>query len=170
MKAKAKTTQVKPHAVAPRRRAAKARRYLAGRYPILAPVSPELGAEIEQKTEWYRLTKRSQQTAFIKRMCRQIAGAFKPDKIILFGSRAYGKPREDSDIDLLVIMPYAGSHAAQAVKILRHLDVLAPIDLLVRTAKEVRERIEMEDDFIEEIVRRGKVMYEANHERVDQQG
>ncbi len=103
-------------------------------------------------------------------MCRQIAGAFKPDKIILFGSRAYGKPREDSDIDLLVIMPYAGSHAAQAVKILRHLDVLAPIDLLVRTAKEVRERIEMEDDFIEEIVRRGKVMYEANHERVDQQG
>jgi len=122
-----------------------------------------LAKQIAHQTEWYRLRKRAQQTTYIKRLVRQIVEAFHPDKIILFGSRAYGKPRKDSDIDLLVIMPYEGSHAAQAVRILHHLGVLAPIDLLVRTAEEVRERIEIEDDFMEEIVERGKVMYEADH-------
>jgi uncharacterized protein len=126
-------------------------------------VAPELGAAIERKTEWCRLTSRSQQTAFIKRLCRRIAEAFQPDKIILFGSRAYGKPRLDSDIDLLVVMPYEGSSRAQAARISRHLDILVSLDLLVRTADEVRERIGMEDDFMREIIERGKVMYEANH-------
>jgi len=126
--------------------------------------------EIARMTEWYRLDKRAQQMAYIKRLCQRIVEAFHPEKIILFGSRAYGKPREDSDIDLLVIMPYEGSSRAQAVRILHHLGVLAPIDLLVRTAEEVRERIEIEDDFTEEIVERGKVMYEADHRRVDKQG
>ncbi len=163
MKARANTIQAKPHVVAPRQRAAKMRRYLAGRNPIRGPVSPELGAAIEQKTEWFRLTKRSQQTAFIKRLCRKIADAFQPDKIILFGSRAYGKPSLDSDIDLLVIMPYEGSSRAQAARISRHLDMLVSLDLLVRTAEEVRERLEMEDDFMQEIIETGKVMYEANH-------
>jgi predicted nucleotidyltransferase len=129
-----------------------------------------LSEEIAEKTEWYRLNKRSQQMAYIKRLCRKIVEAFHPDKIILFGSRAYGKPREDSDIDLLVVMPYKGDPAMTAVKILNHLDVLAPIDLLVRTAKEIRKRIEIEDDFIQEIVERGKVMYEANHSRLGQKG
>lgn len=122
-----------------------------------------LPEEIAEKTEWYRLDKRGQQMAYIKRLCQRIVEAFHPEKVILFGSRAYGKPREDSDIDLLVIMPYKGDDAMTAVKILNHLDVLAPIDLLVRSPKEVRERIKMEDDFMEEIVERGKVMYEANH-------
>lgn len=117
-----------------------------------------LSEEIAEKTEWYRLDKRSQQMAYIKRLCRRIVEAFHPGKIILFGSRAYGKPREDSDIDLLVVMPYKGDDAMMAVKILNHLNVLAPIDLLVRTAEEVRERIEIEDDFMQEIVERGKVM------------
>ncbi len=129
-----------------------------------------LSEEIAEKTEWYRLNKHSQQMAYIKRLCRRIVEAFHPEKIILFGSRAYGKPREDSDIDLLVIMPYEGSSRAQGVRILHHLGVLAPIDLLVRTAEEVRERIGIGDDFIEEIVERGKVMYEANHARVGRQG
>ncbi len=129
-----------------------------------------LSEEIAEKTEWYRLNKRGQQMAYIKRLCWRIVEAFHPGKIILFGSWAYGKPREDSDIDLLVIMPYEGSSRAQAVRILHHLGVLAPIDLLVRTAEEVRERIEIEDDFIEEIVERGRVMYEADHKRVGRQG
>ncbi len=40
----------------------------------------------------------------------------------------------------------------------------------VRTKDEIRERIKIEDDFIQEIVERGKVMYEANHTRVGQEG
>jgi len=122
-----------------------------------------LSEDIARMTEWYELDKRSQQLAYIKRLCRRIVEAFHPDKIILFGSRAYGKPREDSDIDLLVIMPYKGDPAMTAARILQHLGVLAPIDMLVRTAEEIRERIEIEDDFMQEIVERGKVMYEANH-------
>jgi len=113
------------------------------------------------KTEWYRLDKRVQQSAYIKRLCRRIVEAFNPEKIILFGSRAYGKPREDSDIDLLVVMPYEGDDAMTAVRILNHLDVLAPIDLLVRSPAEISERIKIGDRFMREIVERGKVMYEA---------
>jgi uncharacterized protein len=128
-----------------------------------------LSEEIATKTEWYRLEKHAQQSAYIKRLCQRIAEAFHPEKIILFGSRAYGKPQEDSDIDLLIIMPYEGSHRAAAVRIRNHLDVLAPMDILVRTPEEVQERIEMGDQFMREIVTRGKVIYEANHTGVDRQ-
>lgn len=126
-----------------------------------------LSDEIAEKTEWYRLDKRSQQMAYIKRLCRRIVDAFHPEKIILFGSRAYGKPREDSDIDLLVVMPYEGSHLAQAARILRHLGVLAPIEMLVRSPDEIHERIEIGDRFMQEIAERGKVMYEAAHAGMD---
>ncbi len=126
-----------------------------------------LSEEFAGMTEWYRLDKRAQQMAYIKRLCRRIVEAFHPEKIILFGSRAYGKPREDSDIDLLVVMPYKGDDAMTAVKILNHLNVLAPIDLLVRSPEEVRERINIGDRFMREIVERGKVMYEAAYAGVD---
>lgn len=123
---------------------------------------------MNSKTEWYRLgeSTRSKRN-YIKRLCRQIGDAFLPERIILFGSQAYGKPTEDSDIDLLIVMPYEGSHAAQAIRILNHLNVLAPIDLLVRSPEEVHERIEIGDSFMREIVGQGKVMYEATHARLD---
>jgi predicted nucleotidyltransferase len=167
-KAKATRTPANGHTTRPD--ASGTGRPMAGKFPILVEVDPELGARITQITEWYRLEKRSQQTAYIKRLVRQIVEGFHPDKIILFGSRAYGKPREDSDIDLLVIRPYDGNHAKEAIQILNHLDVLAPIDLLVRSPEEIRERIEIGDQFIREIVGRGKVLYEANHARVGRQG
>src|SRR5437667_1072159 len=55
--------------------------------------------------------------AVIRRFARRIAEEFHPDKIILFGSYAYGTPNEDSDVDLLVVMPTRSEHA-QAVRIL----------------------------------------------------
>jgi predicted nucleotidyltransferase len=123
---------------------------------------------MNSKTEWYRLgqSTRSKRN-YIKRLCQQIGSAFLPERIILFGSQAYGKPTEDSDIDLLIVMPYEGSHAAQAIRILNHLNVLAPIDLLVRSPEEVHERIEIGDSFMREIVGQGKVMYEATNARLD---
>jgi predicted nucleotidyltransferase len=66
----------------------------------------------------------------IKRYARAIADEFKPDKIILFGSHAYGTPKEDSDVDLLVVMPARDRHA-QAVRILMRLAAPFPIDLIV---------------------------------------
>ena len=106
----------------------------------------------------------------IKRLCDQIAREFHPQKIILFGSHAYGKPEWDSDVDLLVIMPFRGRHTRQSIKIRSRIETPLAVDLLVRTPEEISKRVEMEDFFIREILERGKVMYEANHQGVDRKG
>src|SRR5438132_14271332 len=77
----------------------------------------------------------------IRRYARAIAERFQPDKIILFGSYAYGTPHEDSDVDLLVIMPTWNQHS-QAVQIRCALAAPFPMDLLVRTPKEMKWRLE----------------------------
>lgn len=103
----------------------------------------------------------------IDRLCSAIALKFHPDKIILFGSHAYGSPRAESDVDLLIVMPYEGSPFKQAGVIINHLINtvgILPMDVLVRTSKEVQARIRMGDRFISEIIKRGRVMYEANHQ------
>lgn len=103
----------------------------------------------------------------IKELCDQIVQEFHPQKIILFGSRAYGKPKPHSDVDLLVVMPYEGEYWRQLVKVIETLKTRLPLDLLLRTPKEIEERLEMGDFFIQEITERGKVMYEANHSGMD---
>ena len=75
----------------------------------------------------------------IRRFARQIAERFRPNRIILFGSHAYGKPTMESDIDLLVVMPYEGSPFRQAGEILKRLQVWMPVDLIVRSAKEIEQ-------------------------------
>src|SRR5437870_13892336 len=77
----------------------------------------------------------------IRRYARAIAEEFQPDRIILFGSYAYGTPHEDSDVDLLVVMPARDQHA-QAVRIRWRLAAPFPVDLLVRTPKEMAWRLE----------------------------
>ncbi len=108
----------------------------------------------------------SQRRKQIRLVCDAIAREFHPEKIVLFGSYPCGKPRPDSDVDLLVIMPFEGSPFRQASLILSHVvravGVL-PMDLLVRTSEQVGERLQMGDNFMREIVERGKVMYEADH-------
>src|SRR3954454_496161 len=105
----------------------------------------------------------------IRRFARQVAERFQPDKIILFGSYAYGTPHADSDVDLMVIMP-ARNELDQAVKICQAVDYQFPLDLLVRTPKNLAWRLEEGDSFLREIVGRGKVLYEKAHEGVGAQG
>jgi len=105
----------------------------------------------------------------IKSLCEQIAREFQPEKIILFGSHAYGKPEWDSDVDLLVIMPFKGTPHRQAVEIRSRIDAGMSLDLLVRTPQQVSQRLEMGDSFMREILERGKVIYEADHQGADQQ-
>ncbi len=112
-------------------------------------------------------SRRREVMAEIKQLSERIAAEFKPEKIILFGSYAYGLPREGSDIDLLVIMPYEGSRVDQSVKIHQTLNYAPSLDLLVRTPEEVQQRIEMGDSFMREIVERGKVLYAADHAGMD---
>lgn len=110
-----------------------------------------------------RSAKRRQQ---IELVCRAIAREFHPDKIVLFGSYAYGNPGPESDVDLLVVMPFDGSPFRQAAVILDHVVHavgVIPFDLLVRTAQQVQERIQMGDTFMRDVIERGRVMYEADH-------
>src|ERR1051325_3514009 len=77
----------------------------------------------------------------IRRYAREVAEHFAPDKIILFGSYAYGTPHEDSDVDLLVVMPARNQHD-QAVRILWRLAAPFRLDLIVRTPKQMAWRLE----------------------------
>jgi len=106
---------------------------------------------------------RAKRMAYIRKLCKRIAEAYQPEKIILFGSHAYGKPTPESDVDLLIVMDYEGRPIEQILKIQRELDIVTPVDLLVRTPKEVDERLQDGDMFIVDIMRRGKVMYEGEH-------
>ncbi len=103
----------------------------------------------------------------IKELCDQIVREFQPEKIILFGSRAYGKPKQHSDVDLLVVMSYEGEYHRQLIKMAETLRTRLPLDLLLRTPKEIKERLALGDFFIQEITERGKVLYEANHPAMD---
>jgi predicted nucleotidyltransferase len=101
----------------------------------------------------------------IRRFARAVAERFDPDKIILFGSYAYGTPDEDSDVDLLVVMP-ARNERAQATRIRLAVQRCFPMDLIVRTPENLRWRLEEGDSFLREIVSRGKVLYEKAHQGV----
>jgi predicted nucleotidyltransferase len=100
--------------------------------------------------------------AAIRRYARQVAERFRPNKIILFGSYAYGTPHEDSDVDLMVVMP-AANHVSQAVRIRLALPAPFPMDLLVRTPDDLRRGLKEEDWFVREVVEKGKVLYEAKN-------
>ena len=97
----------------------------------------------------------------IKRVCAQIAREFRPQRIILFGSYAYGKPTPDSDVDLLVVMPLAGRGMEKAVEISSRLEHRFPIDLLVRSPEEIRQRVKWNDFFLREATEKGVVMYDS---------
>lgn len=97
----------------------------------------------------------------IKSYCDAIAREFKPEKIILFGSYAYGTPTEDSDVDLMVVMPCKRRMLDQALAIRTKLNASFPMDLLVRTPKELAKRLSWNDSFISEVTQKGEVMYEA---------
>ena len=93
---------------------------------------------------------------------KKIGREFGAERVILFGSHAHGEVSEDSDVDLLIIGSYEGRSVDRSVEIRMKLRPRFPVDLLVRTAEKVRERIRMGDDFLREIVEEGKVLYEAD--------
>jgi len=105
----------------------------------------------------------------IRRYARAIAEAFHPEKIILFGSYAYGTPHDDSDVDILVVMP-TRSQPEQAVKIRLALRAPFPMDLLVRTPRTLQRRLADGDSFLREIVSKGKLLYEKIDTRVGAEG
>jgi predicted nucleotidyltransferase len=99
----------------------------------------------------------------IEALINRIVKLYKPEKVVLFGSYAYGKPSFDSDVDLLVVLDFAGKNALKSAEILNTTNPDFPVDLIVRTPEQVQERIELGDFFIKEIFDRGKVLYESTY-------
>ena len=99
----------------------------------------------------------------IKAYCQIVAREFRPLKIFLFGSYACGKPTRDSDVDLLVIMPFRGREVDQVVKIRSRVESPFPMDLIVKRPSEIKRRTIIDCCFTKEILTRGRVMYEAPH-------
>jgi uncharacterized protein len=107
----------------------------------------------------------------IRRFARQIAERFHPHKIILFGSYAYGKPHEESDVDLLVIMPTRNA-IDQAVRIDLAFERPFSLDVHVRTPFQMKQGLKEGDCdwFLREIMDKGRVLYEAPHSSMGDQG
>src|SRR5437667_5449488 len=95
----------------------------------------------------------------IRRFARQIAEQFHPEKIILFGSYAYGTPNNESDVDLLVIMP-ARNSIDQALRIDLAFEPPFSLDLIVRTPGQIVRGFKEDNWFLREIVEKGNVLYE----------
>ena len=96
----------------------------------------------------------------IQRIVREL----NPEKIVLFGSYAYGAPTRHSDVDLLVILDTKDSLKERSWAVSRLLLPRPfPVDILVKTPEEVEKALAAGDFFLQEILSRGKVLYERSH-------
>ena len=99
----------------------------------------------------------------IEDLAARIGREFHARKVVLFGSHASGAARRDSDVDLFVIMPFRGRRVDQSVAIRMKLRPSFPLDLVIRSPREVRERLKLGDSFIRQILETGKVLYESRN-------
>jgi len=100
----------------------------------------------------------------IQEIVEKLKKEYKPAKIILFGSYADGHPDQDSDIDFLIIKDTPErpiDRRVAASRIVSDPKRLIPFESLVLTPQEVRERLDSGDLFLKEILKKGKVLYEA---------
>jgi predicted nucleotidyltransferase len=102
--------------------------------------------------------------AKIQRDCDAIAREFKPRRIVVFGSYAYGRPTPDSDVDVMVVMPFSKKRRTRpSLAIRQRIAAGFPVDILVREPGEIARRLRRGDAFITDVLTRGEVMYEAEH-------
>lgn len=90
----------------------------------------------------------------------RIVAEFKPQRVILFGSHASGSPRPDSDVDLLVILPFKERPFQKSLEILNRTNPPFPVDLLARTAGDIWRRYRQGDPLVQDAIDRGQVLYE----------
>jgi predicted nucleotidyltransferase len=92
----------------------------------------------------------------------KIVREFHPQKVILFGSYATGNPREDSDVDLFILMDFEGNPIDKVLEIRDKVKIPFATDLIVRTPEVLKQRLEWHDFFLMDIVEKGKVLYESD--------
>jgi predicted nucleotidyltransferase len=103
----------------------------------------------------------------IRNVTRQIVQQFHPQKVILFGSYAYGQPTKDSDVDLLVVMDTDESPLHVAAKIAAAIEHPFPLDIVVRTPVEFASAVQRRGVFATEVATKGITLYEAGNAGVD---
>lgn len=93
---------------------------------------------------------------------RKIVAEYAPQKVILFGSYAYGEPNEDSDIDLLIIKDTDKrpmDRWLEVKRLLRDRNRTVSVSPLVYTRQEIENRLAVRDFFIQEVLEKGVVLY-----------
>jgi predicted nucleotidyltransferase len=94
---------------------------------------------------------------------------FNPERIVLFGSYANGTAKPDSDVDLLVVLPFEGKSFWKSLEIANLVDPPFAMDLLARRPDDTARRYALGDPLIKGALDQGKVLYERNSARVDSQ-
>ena len=120
----------------------------------------ELMRPSDRSRLWIVITQRQ-----IETYAEDVARQFRPLKIVLFGSYAYGNPTEDSDVDLMVVMPKDPSgvrNRDKAIAIDSAIPATFPLDLLVRNPEDIAWRLEEGDCFLQDVFSKGRVLYEAS--------
>ena len=100
--------------------------------------------------------------AEIKIVAERIAREFDPEKIILFGSHARGTAGPDSDVDLLLVVPFEGKPFWKSVEILNRVDAQFSLDLLARCPDDTASRYAQGDPLIHDAIDHGRVLYERS--------
>lgn len=98
----------------------------------------------------------------IRRIADKIKKEYNPEKIVIFGSYAWGKPTKDSDIDLFIIKETNEKPRDRRIKIREILDeenASVALGPMVYTPSEIKKRLMMGDDFIKKILNKGVVVY-----------
>ena len=99
--------------------------------------------------------------AIISTMVDRIVGQFGPSRVVVFGSQGRGTARDDSDVDLLVVMPTGTDRHLAAVEIHRALgDLPVAKDIVVTTPEEVSRRGHIGGGALSAALREGKTVYE----------
>ena len=103
----------------------------------------------------------------IQALADEIAAKFpEVERVILFGSHAYGTPGEWSDVDLMVLMPFEGSGFRATGRVSRAVSHDFPRDLIVYDPADARERYELWDPIVRHAFDRGEVLYERDRQAV----
>ena len=108
------------------------------------------------------MTRSREMCEIINRMVEKLVAEYAPQRIVLFGSYAYGNPGPDSDIDFLIIKETKERFIDRWVTvhhILTGTHQSLPLEPLVLTPQELEKRLAIGDQFIAEILEKGEVLY-----------
>ena len=97
--------------------------------------------------------------AKIEGVVERIVKNYNPDKVILFGSYAWGKPTKDSDVDLFIMKNNKGDMLEEHKKVRRIVDGEIATDILIHSEDEVKKRLALGDFFFREILDKGNYLY-----------